>query len=189
MRGKSEHLSWAFILTLKGWVIASWVIEISCYSMGHGLKWVASLFLVGSHMTRSTLSFSAHKMKQNSSNFDPAGWKKKTAEGCCNFSLSVMYLLCHPQKYTHSLTTVCVFLEATIDPLADAYRLHPPLWPSRRDSIEIDTQSRLVIRDKTQDTAILMETCVMKSCVQLMEYRSFPYSLTFFFCAEKLNTK
>lgn len=75
---KSEHLSWAFILTLKGWHIPRWVTEISCYSLGHGLKWVARLLLVGSHMTRSTLSFSTHAMKQNSSHCDPASWKKKS---------------------------------------------------------------------------------------------------------------
>lgn len=64
----------AFLVTLKG---------LDDSQMGHrnhllftgsqSKKGVVSQFLVGSHMAWSTLSFSFHKMKQNSSNFDPEG--------------------------------------------------------------------------------------------------------------------
>lgn len=72
-RGRLVHLSRAFVLTLKGWLILSWVTEISYYSLGHGLKRVASLFLVGSHMTRSTVSFSSNKEETKFIKFDPVG--------------------------------------------------------------------------------------------------------------------
>jgi len=48
----------------------------------------------------------------------------------------------------------------------DAYLLHPPHGSFRPDSITMDTQSLLVIRDNSQSTAILMETCDEEFCSQ-----------------------
>lgn len=104
--------------------------------------------------------------------------KKEQKGAVTSHYLSCSYCVTVRNTHTHTYSqTVCVFLEASIDPLADSYRLHPPLWPSRPDSIQIDTQSGLVIRDSTQGTAILMEACVMKSFVQLMECGASPNSL------------
>ena len=109
------HFSRAFVLTLKGWLILSWVTEISYYSLGHGLKRVASLFLVGSHMTRSTVSFSSNKRKQNSSNLILRAEKKKKKKKKKNrgvvstaiansAKLYKIYIPCKTQKSTHKHT-------------------------------------------------------------------------------------
>lgn len=76
-----------------------------------------------------------------------------------SFTLSVMYLCCHPQEYTHTLSqTGCVLLEDPIDPRADSYR------PYILHFDHPDTQSHSVIRDTAQGNAMLMGTCDEELC-------------------------
>lgn len=109
------------VLTLRGCLILSWVTEISYYSLGQRLKWVARLFLVRSLLTRSNVSLPSDEKKQNSSKFHLGrAQKKRRQRGSVGLYLarlfwiasrylSCIYAVTPRNTRTHSLKQVVYF--------------------------------------------------------------------------------
>lgn len=127
----------------------AWIISGSQKTLMHrtelwnGLVWVGLPL-----MTSSIVSSSSKKDETKPVDFDLTRWRKRPAQHCTRLWNYVTL----GNTHTTRSQTDCALLEAPIDPPADAYLLHPPLWPAGSDSIQIDAQSCLVIRDTTRET-------------------------------------
>lgn len=131
------HFSTGFYAELKSWLILLCVTEIS-YLLVHGLKRASSVILMFPiYYGELLLSF-----KRRAQKFGKAPlW----AFLCTNMSL-----IYHVALWNTLINRLCI-LGTPIDPLADAYLLHPPLWPPRPDNIHLDTESHMAIRPNVSD--------------------------------------